>query len=209
VTIALDAHRRSRVHDVIAALELASEPIDPALFPALDDPGLRAVVEDALAAAGRVLVRVGGGYTSGYDDTIADRLVSEGIGVLAPVDGAVLTVVLLRGVAVPRAQGRLASDAWCDAQPVTIDDLALNRHLTKTQVKAAVRRLRAAGILRPGHRAELVPGPQFHRLTPARSARLWEDLVLVARPDGMLADVIRRRRAQAASPPTPHHEEAS
>jgi hypothetical protein len=196
---AIDAERRAHVLEVIGALEIAAEPLDPATFPALDDPGLRTWVERALAEAGRVLLRVPGGFVSGYDDEIADRLASEGIGVLAPVDRAVLAVVLLRGVAVPRAQGRVAGEAWTDAQPVSVDDLALNRHLTKSQLKASVRRLRAAGILRPGHRAELVPGPQFRRLTLARSQRLWEDLVLVSRPDGMLADVIRRRRAQSAA----------
>ncbi len=197
---ALDTERTALVLEAVGALELAAEPLDPACFPALDDPGLRARVEHALAELGRVLLRVPGGYVSGYDDAIADRLASEGLGVLAPTDRAVLAIVLLRGVAVPRALGRVAGDGWADAQPITIDEIALNRHLTKSQVKAAVRRLRIAGILRPGHRAELVPGPQFQRLTPARSQRLWEDLVLVSRPDGMLADVIRRRRAQAVPP---------
>ena len=196
-----DAHQRALVLEAVAALEVAADPIDAARFPALDDPGLRALVGEALGEVGRVLLRLPRGYVSGYDDEIADRLATEGIGVLDPVDRAVLTVVLLRGVAVPRARGRITGDGWTDAEPITVDEIALNRHLTKTQIKTAVRRLRAAGILRPGHRADLVPGPQFERLTPARSQRLWEDLVLVSRPDGMLAEVIRRRRAQPPSPP--------
>lgn len=197
-----DAHQRALVFEAVAALETAAEPVDPARFPALDDPGLRALVGEALGEVGRVVLRLSSGYVSGYDDEIADRLAAEGIGVLDPVDRAVLAVVLLRGVAVPRARGRIAGDQWTDAEPITTEEIALNRHLTKTQIKAAIRRLRAAGILRPGHRADLVPGPQFERLTSARSQRLWEDLVLVSRPDGMLAEVIRRRRrAQPSSQP--------
>lgn len=196
-----DAHQRALVLEAVAALEHAAEPVDFARFPALDDPGLRALVGEALAEVGRVVLRLPVGYVSGYDDEIADRLAAEGIGVLDPIDGAVLAVVLLRGVAVPRARGRITGEQWTDAEPITIDDIALNRHLSKTHIKAAVRRLRAAGILRPGHRADLVPGPQFERLTAARSQRLWEDLVLVSRPDGMLAAVIRRRRAQLSSEP--------
>jgi hypothetical protein len=194
-----DAHQRALVLEAVAALEVAAEPLAAARAPALDDPGLRALVGEALGEVGRVVLRLPGGYVSGYDDEIADRLASEGIGVLDPVDRAVLAVVLLRGVAVPRARGRITGDDWTDAEPITIDEIALNRHLTKTQIKTSVRRLRAAGILRPGHRADLVPGPQFQRLTPARSQRLWEDLVLVSRPDGMLAEVIRRRRTQPSS----------
>lgn len=199
----VDAHQRALVLEAVAALEVAAEPIDAARVPALDDPGLRALVGEVLGEVGRVVLRLPGGYVSGYDDEIADRLAAEGIGVLDPVDRAVLAVVLLRGVAVPRARGRITGDDWTDAEPITVDQIALNRHLTKTRIKTSVRRLRAAGILRPGHRADLVPGPQFQRLTPARSQRLWEDLVLVSRPDGMLAEVIRRRRTQPPTQPNP------
>ncbi|MGQ0805939.1 MAG: hypothetical protein ACT4PI_19050 [Actinomycetota bacterium] len=195
----VDFHQRASVHEAVAALETASEPIDPAVLPALDDPGLRTLVEEALADLGRVLLRVGSRYLSGYDDAIADRLAAEGTGVLDPVDRAVLTLVALRSVAVPRARGRLSSTDWTDAEPTELDDLVLNRHLGKRRIQASLRRLRLAGILRPGHRAELVPGPQFLRLSPARAQRLWEDLVLVARPEGMLAEVIRRRRTAADS----------
>ena len=97
------APARALVLEAVAALENAAEPVDSARFPALDDPGLRALVGEALAEVGRVVLRLPGGYVSGYDDEIADRLAAEGIGVLDPIDGAVLAVVLLRGVAVPRA----------------------------------------------------------------------------------------------------------
>jgi hypothetical protein len=190
----VDAFQRHAVLEAIAVLELAEEPVGEDHFEALRDPALRAQVATALGAAGRVLVSVDDGWTSGYDDTIADRLADNGIGILRPDDRAVLTLVLLRSVAAPRARGRLGTTGWT-GEPTTIDDLALNRHLTKARIQAAVRRLRRAGVLRPGHRAALVPGPQFDRLTPERSQRLWEDLVIVCQPQGMLAEVIRRRHA--------------
>lgn len=189
-----DAHQRGAVVQAVAALEIAEAPVGGQAFEALADPGLRALVAEMLGRAGRVLLRVDTGWISGYDDTIADRLASEGLGVLVPVDRAVLTVVLLRTVAAPRALGRVDNDRWDAGEPTTIDELALHRTLTKTQIRQSVRRLRLAGVLRPGHRAALVPGPQFLRLTQARSQRLWEDLVLACKPDGMLAEVIRRRR---------------
>jgi hypothetical protein len=39
-----------------------------------------------------------------------------------------------------------------------------------------------------------VPGPQFHRLTPAARRRLQEELILAAGPDSPLAAAIRARR---------------
>jgi len=198
----LSSHDLMYVAEAVAAVEIATEPVAPAGFPALDDPGLRAEVECSLARLGRCLLRIDGGYLSAYDDTIADRLAAEGVGVLAPVDAAVLTLVMLRGIAVPRARGQREGEGFVGGVPLTIDELALNRHLGKRQIKAAVRRLRLAGILRPGHRADLVPGHQLLRLTPRRSQRLWEDLVLVAQPRGMLAEVIRRRRTTATGSET-------
>jgi hypothetical protein len=186
-----DAHR-VEVLAAVAAVETTDAPVAGSAFRALSDPTLRGEVERALAAAGRVLLRHGDGWLSGYDDAQADRLVAEGIGVLAPADRAVLTLVLLHCVAIPRARGEFTSADWSEAPATTMDELERSR-LTQTDIKAALRRLRAAGVLRP---KVIAPGPQFQRLTPERGERLSEDLVLLCRPDGMLARVIRRRRAE-------------
>jgi hypothetical protein len=186
---------RDAVLDAVVALENADEPIRGRRLAALDDAALRGVVEDCLGAAGRVLVEVSPGFfLSGYDDTIADRLIEEGLGVLPPVDRAVLALVLLRTVAIPRAAGEITGTTWMDAKPCSIDDLAQNRTITKEAVKHSVRRLRIAGILPPGNRPDIRPGPQFQRLTLARSARIWEELLLVCQPEGVTAESIRRRR---------------
>src|SRR5690242_10338349 len=103
--------RRADVLAAVCALEYASAPIPLTSFRALAEPALREVVERLLAAAGRVLLTVGTGYLSGYDDRIADRLAEEGTGVLRLEDRAVLTLVLLFSVAIPRAEGQIPHEA--------------------------------------------------------------------------------------------------
>jgi hypothetical protein len=193
----LSARDQEQVLDAVAALENADEPLPASRFSALADPALKAAVADCLAVGGRRLVeQPGSTWLSGYDDRIASRLAAEGIGVLAPVDAAVLTLVLLHTVAIPRASGRASTSRWTDAQPVTIDELAKNRSLSESQIRVSLRRLKDAGILRPGHRPEIVPGPQFERLTPAQSQRLWEDLIVTTKPDSPEARRILFRRGE-------------
>lgn len=191
-----------------SAVELADAPVAPEAFRALADHTLRGLVDAVLAGAGRQLLAVDGGWLAGYDDAVADRLAAEGVGVLAPEDRATLTAVLLHTVAIPRARGRRDGDRWTDAEPVELDELAKSRALSKQAIRRSLRRLRSLGVLRQGHRPPIAPGPQLDRLTPERSQRLWEDLMLLCQPDGMMAATIRRRRAArgadaAAASPAP------
>ena len=187
---------RAEVLAAAAAVDVADTPVPATAFRALADPALRAAVEAALAASGRCLIEHESGWLSGYRDDIADRLIEDGMGVLAPKDRAVLALVLLHTVAIPRARGRIESDDWTASEPTTVEELERNRHLTQSDIRRSLRRLRILGVLRHGHRAAIAPGTQFLRLTQERNARLWEELVLLCRPDGMLAQVIRRRREQ-------------
>lgn len=179
-----------------AAVDVADAPVPTEAFRALTDPGLRAAVEDALSAAGRCLVQHDGGWMSGYRDDIANRLVEDGLGVLKPKDRAVLALVLLHTVAIPRARGRIESEDWTLSEATTVEELERNRHLNASDIRRSLRRLRTLGVLRHGHRSAIAPGPQFLRLTHERNARLWEELVLLCRPEGMLSQVIRRRRSE-------------
>ncbi len=189
------------VRQTAAALEAASEPILAVDLPALADPALHEPLRQCLRDAGRTLMQLDDHrWITGYDDTIADRLSAEGLGVLNRSDTAVLTLVLLHSVAIPRARGRITSSDWTVAEAVSVDTLARNRHLTKTTINTSVRRLRTAGILRPGQRADIVPGPQFLRLSPHRLATIWEGLLLLCRPEGRTAAMIRRRRLEGAAP---------
>lgn len=193
---ALNDAGRVDVLAAVAAVDVADAPVSAQAFHALGDPALRAAVDEALFAGGRRLIEHVGGWLSGYRDDISDRLVDEGLGVLAPKDRAVLALVLLHTVAIPRSRGRIESDDWTLSEPTTIQELERNRHLTQSDIRRSLRRLRTLGVLRPGHRPSIAPGPQFLRLTAERNARLWEELVLLCHSEGMLAQVIRRRRAE-------------
>ncbi len=186
----------SRQADVLAALaavETADAPVAESHFRGLLDPALRAVLADCVAEAGRVLLKVGDGWLSGYDDQVRERFAAEGLGVLPEDDRAVLTLVLIHCVAIPRARGRLRGDSWLDAEPMPRSELSKSQ-IPENRIRASLQRLRDAGVLGYGERRSIRPGPQFLRLTPAVSESLWQNLILLAQPDGVLADVIRRHR---------------
>lgn len=206
----LTTQDEAAVLDAIGALELADGPV-PATLPALVEPALRAVIAARLHGCGRVLMQRPDGFVTGYDDAVADDLLSHRIGSLEQTDRAVLALVLLRTVAIPRARGRLTGEEWVQPQtvPTTVDELAQNRHLTKSAIATSVRRLRGFGLIRVGHRSDIVPGPQFQRLTPTRSSALWEDLLLVSAPASSFARVIRTRRAVRSPQPTERPDGAS
>jgi hypothetical protein len=204
----LSPEEEAAVRDAIGALEIAEGVVPASAFPALREPALRKVVTQRLAACGRMLVSAEQGWVSGYDDQAADALAGLGIGVLSPVDRAVLALVLLRTVAVPRARGELSGTAWVTqdgARPTSIPELNHNRHLSKKQITESVRKLRTLGLLRPGHRAGILPGPALYRLSSQRAAWLWEDLLMLAAPDSSYARVLRARRTArpALSRPDP------
>ncbi|MFF7944514.1 hypothetical protein ACFZC5_32815 [Nocardia gamkensis] len=185
------------VREAIGALEIADGLVPSGVFPALEDPALRKTVSERLAECGRTLISVGDGWTSGYRDDVADALVKLDIGVLAPEDRAVLVLILLRTVAIPRARGSRAGETWGNtdrAKGTSVDELALNRNISKTQIKESVRNLATHGLV-DRHRGMLFPGPVLLRLTPRRSAQLWENLLLLAAPDSLYAHAIRSRRA--------------
>lgn len=199
---ALSSRDRDAVLNAVVAVEESAEPVPQAQFPALADPALRQLVGQSLLGAGRALIRVGDdAWSSGYDDTIADRLVHEGTGILTPIDAAVLTLVLLHAVAIPAARGTTDTTDWSSDDLPAPDVAALtanrDRRLNERAVRASLRRLRDAGVLRTGLRSKLLPGPQFRRLTEDRSRMIWENMVVAASPGSNLARAIHRRRGAA------------
>lgn len=185
--------RQAEVLAALAAVETAARPVPETSFRALQDPALRATLEQCLYEAGRVLLKVAGGWLSGYDDKVATRVAAEGLGVLPEDDRAVLTLVMIHSVAIPRSRGQLGGDSWLDAVPVERKELERSQ-LSNVRIGAALTRLRAAGILALGAKGSVRPSHQFLRLTPHVSRILWENLILVAEPSGVVAHVIRRRR---------------
>ncbi|WP_223166370.1 hypothetical protein [Nonomuraea sp. SYSU D8015] len=112
---------------------------------------------------------------------------------------AVLTLVLVHSVAIPRAEGLLPEDSWLSPHPTPADELRRHTQLPIGELEAALRILRHAGLLsqvKAGEEAGgYVPGPQFHRLTPAARRRLQEELILAAGPNTPLAAAVRARRS--------------
>lgn len=182
---------------IVTALEAAQGPLAPRNVTALADPETRTRVAQILAGLGRCLVRTPNGtWTTGYPDPVVEALASAGIGTLTRTERSVLALVLVHTVALPRAQGRHAHAEWNTTQhPVTVAELARNRSLTQTAIRQAVRSLRSAGMVDTDGRGNYIPGSALQRMSPARVAALWEDLILAGRPDGHLARAIAERRA--------------
>jgi DNA-binding transcriptional ArsR family regulator len=191
-------------HTLIAALETARGPLARSDLTPLADPAIRAQAAHALAGCGRqLLCTPEGNWITGYPDPVAQALIAEGSGVPSRAERAVLALVLLHTVAIPRARGHHRHARWANtSHPVTADELALNRAITKTTIRHALRKLRTAGLVAEAAPGRYIPGPALERLTAHRAEALWEDLILIGRPDGHLAAAIRQRRA-APRPPVP------
>ncbi|GHJ56378.1 hypothetical protein Nm8I071_56850 [Nonomuraea sp. TT08I-71] len=193
----LSERHREEVLAAYAALEHGVEPVHEALLMALRDATLRRSLQLLLHRVGRTLIHVGGHrWTSGYRDDVAAELTADGWHSLAMIDRAVLTLVLVHSVAIPRSQGSLDADTWTSPHPTTADEILKYSQLPREAAKAALSRLRAAGLIQNDRSkgTGYVPGPQFHRLTPNARRRLQEELILAAGPDTPLAAAIRFRR---------------
>jgi hypothetical protein len=192
---------RADVLIAVRALEESELPVPRTAFRALGDAALRAAVETVLDDSGRVLLETAQGFLSGYADDIREVLAADGLGVLSPEDRAVLCLVMLHAVAIPRARGSIAREAaWTVADPVDPRTLSLSK-LPDSVIRASVRRMRDAGILRYGTNRWIVPGPQLARLTPAAIEWVFEELIVLAEPEGLLAETVRRRRSARRGSP--------
>ena len=199
----LDPSVRADVLVAVRAVEEAEQPVPRTAFRALADATLRAAVERVLDDSGRVLLETPHGFLSGYADDVREALAGDGLGVLSPADRAVLCLVLLHAVAIPRAKGNIPREAaWTVAEAVDPRVLSTSK-LPDSLIRSAVRRLRDAGILAYGTHRWIVLGPQFSRLTPAAIEWVFEELVMLAEPEGLLAESVRRRRAARRGPPSP------
>lgn len=196
---ALPAARRFDVLAAVAALEEAELPVPAREFRALLEEPLLPVVKQVLAEAGRVLIKSEAGYLTGYDDGIRERLVSADTGVLPPEQRAVLAMVLLLSVAIPRAEGRLSKDApWTDGDAVPPALMKTGQIKRQSTIDEALRELRSLGLVKTAPRGGgVVLGPQILRLTRQATTTLFEEMILLAEPHGDLALAIRRHRASA------------
>jgi len=191
------------VTHAVAVLEQAHGLVGASALPALAHPDLRPVIDAHLDAVGQVVVEhrdADGeveGYSSGYADDIAERLAAEGLGILQPLERAVVALVLLRCVAMPAARGR-APRRWSAGTPVKLARLHDNRTVGNTAITEAVNRLHDQHVLVNGRAAGIRPGPAFDRLTASQRRRIEEELFTLAAPQDPVATAIQRQRSQEA-----------
>jgi hypothetical protein len=196
---ALTDRQRELVEAAYALLEYSREAVHRQFLPAFQDATARERLEVLLHRTGRTLVAVDGlHFTSGFADTVTEELTSTGWQPLATVDRAVLVLVLVHSVAIPRSEEQLTSDTWTSPYPTTAEDILKHSKLPTSEARAALGRLTASGLLRSARGGEqdggYVPGPQLLRLTPSARERLQDQLILAAAPDHPLAAAIRERR---------------
>lgn len=199
----LSEQHRDEVLAAFAAVEHSAHPVPEVQLLALRDATLRRDLQRLLHQVGRTLIAVDRTrWTSGYRDDIAAELTASGWHGLPVTDRAVLVLVLIHSVAIPRSQGILSGDSWTSAQPTPVEELLRYAQPGKGDVRAALQRLRAAGLVQlaptrgrgsVGGTAYL-PGPQLHRLTPLARRALQHELILAAAPHSPLAAAIRARR---------------
>jgi hypothetical protein len=137
-------------------------------------------------------------FTSGFDDSVRIELANLGWQPLPLADRAVLVLVLVHSVAIPRSEAQIGLDSWDSPYPTTLQDVTRDSKVPVGEVRAALGRLTACGLLRTvrggDHDSGYVPGPQLSRLTPAAREQLQDQLILAAAPDHPLAAAIRERR---------------
>ena len=117
------------------------------------------------------------------------------LGVLPPVERAVVALVLLRCVAMPAARGQVHR-RWSAAPPVKLARLHDNRSVGNIAITETVNRLHDQRVLVNGRAAGIRPGPAFDRLTASQRRRIEEDLVILAAPADPVAAALQRQRSQ-------------
>ncbi len=145
----------------------------------LRDATLRRSLDEVLHRVGRTLIPVGPAWTSGYRDDVAAEL-ARPAGTACPPDRAVLVLVLIHSVAIPRSRGTMHGDMWTSGQPTDGERAAGGAAgCQPTDVRLALGHLRAAGLIQlaaqragTGQSAAYLPGPQLHRLSAAARRRL-------------------------------------
>ncbi|MEU4564665.1 hypothetical protein AB0F72_40305 [Actinoplanes sp. NPDC023936] len=195
----LPDRQRELVEAAYALLEHGSGAIHRQFLPALRDATSRERLEELLRRTGRTLVAVDAlHFTSGFDDAVRTELTETGWQPLPLADRAVLVLVLVHSVAISHSEEQIAADSWESPYPTTLQDVTRESKVPVGEVRAALGRLTACGLLRTvrggDHDGGYVPGPQLSRLTPSAREQLQDQLILAAAPDHPLAAAIRERR---------------
>lgn len=192
-----EASDDSLVVETVRALEAASSPLRPREWYALADARLRAMVEARLLAIGRELIEIGeqdgkpGGYLTGWSDE-AVPVIAARRGGLQVSDLAILSIIYLHSHVLGTILGE---------QIISLDD-RLGAHegpdgrdiVSAGDREDCLQRLRSRELIDRAKRL----GPAFQRLSPSQRRRLDDNLMLLCRPNSLLARQIRQERTQQA-----------
>src|SRR5690606_41372617 len=95
-----------------------------------------------LERRGRTLIQHRDRWISGYDDAAAARIGTT----LGEAERAVLTLVLVHSVAIPRAEGVLGEDTWLSPYPTPGEGLRRHAQVASGELAAALRSLAHPGL---------------------------------------------------------------
>lgn len=178
----------------VRALEAADAMLQPQDWPALADRQLREQVAQRLQGLGRQLLTVTDattgtveGYLSSWSDEAAADMTRDPAG-LQVNDLMLLTLIYLHWEILERVLGE---DVPPVAEQLDAHEGSTGRDVVRGEKQQeSLARLRAHQLITSRNRL----GPAFWRLTPSQRERLEDNLILLLRPDGVLAREIRTAR---------------
>jgi hypothetical protein len=183
----------SLVVETARALEAASSPLRPRDWYALADARLRAMVEARLQAIGRQLIEVSeqdgrpGGFLTGWSDVAAPVIAARRAG-LQVNDLAVLSIIYLHSHVLGTILGEQTIPL--DAQLAAHEGPDGRGIISAGDLEDCLQRLRSRELI---SRAKN-PDPALMRLSPSQHRRLDDNLLLLCRPNSLLARQIRQER---------------
>ena len=181
--------------ETVRALEAASSPLRPRDWYALADARLREMVEVRLRAIGRELIEIGeqegkpGGYLTGWSEAASSAIAARRAG-LQVSDLAILSIIYLHSYVLGKVLGE---------QTISLEE-QLGAHegpdgrdiVSAGDLEDCLHRLRSRELI---DRAKHL-GPALQRLSPSQRRRLDDNLLLLCRPNSLLARQIRQDRQQ-------------
>jgi len=187
------------VMETVQALEAASSPLRPREWYALADARLREMVEARLQAIGRQLIEVSeqgarsGGFLTGWSDAAAPVIAARRAG-LQVNDLAVLSIIYLHSHVLGTLLGE--QTVPLDAQLAAHEGPDGRDIISAGDLEECLQRLRSRELI---DRAKS-PDPALLRLSASQQRRLDDSLVLLCRPNSLLALQIRQDRARLERP---------
>lgn len=182
---------REMLAGIAARLDDTDGPLPVTVLP--QAPRLRDALTGMLARRGRVLVDLLDTdppmVTTTIADPIADRFVTDDLGLLSATDRAVLALVLLRCIVEPTVQGN-PPPSWSAGARVHRGERLKSSQVPDRHITESLGRLHELRLVHATG-ANVGPGPALDRLTPRAKSRIERDLIeLVAGDDPSIVRIL-------------------